>query len=109
MNTKHTPGPWFQVEGPQYGYNKLLRVESASGKFGTVICERFAADKVDGLKEEVEANMALIAAAPDLLRLAQEVAKLNHKQERIGPGMMATLLEMADKAIAKATDNTQTT
>jgi hypothetical protein len=69
-STKHTPGPWFQVEGPQYGYNKLIRVESADGQFGTVICERFAADKVDGLKEEVEANMALIAAAPDLLEVA---------------------------------------
>ena len=67
MSTRHTPGPWYITDGPQYGYNKLKRVDSASGKFGTVICERFSADGVDGLKEEVEANLRLIAAAPELL------------------------------------------
>jgi hypothetical protein len=81
-------------------YEQRFVIDSEPGRALTVCA---------GFEPRNEANARLIAAAPDLLRLAQEVAKLNHKQERIGPGMMATLLEMAHKAIAKATDNTPTT
>jgi len=78
MSTQHTPGPWYITDGPHYGYNKLKRVDSASGKFGTVICERFLADGVEGLKEEVEANLRLISAAPELLAALVRLANAPH-------------------------------
>ena len=78
METKtvgHTPGPWFITDEPQFGYNAVKKVESAHGKFGTVICERFIAPAIleesDGHREYV-ANLRLIAAAPELLEAAKK-------------------------------------
>ena len=102
MNTKHTPGPWKVTDGPQYGYNKLRRVDSEHGQFGTVICERFSAESVEGLNEEIEANLALIAAAPDLLEVAAMVLETID-----GGGPVVTFQEahiaQLRAAIAKAT------
>jgi hypothetical protein len=67
MDTKHTPGPWKIVDGPQYGYNKCTRVESDHGQFGTVICERFTADTNSEVCDEYMANLRLIRALPELL------------------------------------------
>jgi len=103
MNTKHTPGPWKVTDGPQYGYNKLRRVDSEHGQFGTVICERFSAESVEGLNEEIEANLALIAAAPDLLEA------LNFLLEAATPGNFSPSDRQAafDKARAAITKATQ--
>jgi hypothetical protein len=93
-NTKHTPGPWHRGTS-NYG-SPFLVAREETGFVVAEACNRHHS-------EEAEANARLMAAAPELLKLAEEVAKLNPLQERIGPGMMATLLEMANSAIAKAT------
>lgn len=107
METKtvgHTPGPWFITDGPQYGYNAVKKVESAHGKFGTVICERFIAPAIleesDGHREYV-ANLRLIAAAPELLEAAKGALKLlNDMMRGHDDGHTAEALRAA---IAKAT------
>ena len=48
-----------------------------------------------------EVNAKQLAANPELLALANEVAKLNPKCATIGPGMLATIHEMAVRALAK--------
>lgn len=53
-----------------------------------------------------EANARLIAAAPELLRVAELAATLNTQTNHIGSGMLAELVERARAAIAEATGNT---
>ena len=100
MNTKHTPGPWFIKDGPQYGYNRCTRVESEHGKFGTVICERFTADTNGEVCDEYMTNLRLIAAAPDLLEALERVMRVASVDLfKVRPD----LEEQCRAAIAKAT------
>lgn len=58
MQTKHTPGPWHRNIKPATKYNTIF-----SGRNTHVT--RLAVEGKS--EEEVEANCALIVAAPDLL------------------------------------------
>jgi hypothetical protein len=63
MNTqhKHTPGPWFV--GGKTGYQNQLKIEPTIGV-------------VYGAGEQLQANAALVAAAPRLLDLVERCAHL---------------------------------
>lgn len=65
----HTPGPWYVTEGPTYGVNSRLKVESApdvSREFGMVICERGISTIRTAIDAECRANAHLIAQAPTM-------------------------------------------
>lgn len=94
MITKHTPGPWtIHKDYSRANYT----VFDADGNYG------------DTSVETIDANAALIAAAPDLLaalkNLADESLKVGNALSRMGQG--ATALGLAEHkarlAIAKAT------
>jgi hypothetical protein len=93
--TPYTPGKWIADE-----YMRVLAMN------GAIICDT---DPFDALPEESAANLALIAAAPDLLEaLTLIAADLNlflrendaeQLAEHMSEGLIATRA-----AIAKATD-----
>ncbi len=64
MSGQHTPGPWHRNIPPATKYNTVW-----SGRNTHV-----AHVKADLAPEEVEANICLIAAAPDLLLTLAEIA-----------------------------------
>ena len=69
-------------------------------RFGKVVANLRRAEAPD---DEARANARLIAAAPELLRVAELAATLNTQTNHIGSGMLAELVERARAAIAKAT------
>ena len=82
---KHTPGPWNYDRS---GYSLYVN----SGR------ELVTALSMDGKRLETsEANARLIAAAPDLLALAERIARLPEH------GHYLALIDEARAAISKAT------
>lgn len=94
--TKHTPGPWEAEVRTPIGITYVWQ-----GGTENAIAKVYA-----GVIEDAEANARLIAAAPELLRVAELAATLNTQTNHIGSGMLAELVERARAAIAKATGNT---
>lgn len=85
MTTKHTPGPW----------HRNIR---ANGKYPTVFAGRnqhVAVVKQQGDPSETEANIDLVAAAPELLAALQKAVRFG--------GLFPDLRVEAEAAIAKAT------
>ena len=90
MSAAHTPGPWHRNIKPATKYNTVW-----SGRNKHVL--RMV---VDGMSpEEVEANICLATAAPDLL---EALTSLRDTLQRNG---YAT--DLADAAIARATGGQQ--
>ena len=86
---KHTPAPWivdpavrqgFTVYAPKEGF--IVGTQDEEGRYGAI---------------ESPANARLIAAAPDLLALAERIARLPEH------GHYLALIDEARAAIAKAT------
>lgn len=91
MSAQHTPGPWHRNIKPATHYNTIF-----AGRNTHVT--RLA---VEGKTEaEVEANCALIVAAPELLAALQNVAACFDAND---PDSMANAMADARAAIAKAT------
>lgn len=101
MTQKHTPGPWHRNIKPATKYNTIF-----AGRNTHVT--RLA---VEGKSEdEVEANCALITAAPDLLRVVSEMlgaAETDGMDEK--SNVWRSLMIDARAAIAKATGTTTPT
>jgi len=98
---KHTPGPW-----------RMDRNNTHSGTIATVHgCKNadwadiWAPDASTADEEEQESNARLIAAAPDLLEVAQGTLRLLHLMDGQWPGTLAidarAIREQAEAAIAK--------
>ena len=88
MNAKHTPGPWTR--------NRAINTVDM-GRY-SVICP-FGADSKKHVSE-IEANMRIIAAAPDLLAALDAIVKMIGQYS--GQGRMDTEISAARAAIAKA-------
>lgn len=82
---KHTPGPWKSERN---------EIEDANGKLIAVVSYQ-----QDGY---VQANIALIATAPDLLATLRALCSHYPKPIELGTGMAADI-QNARAAIAKAT------
>ncbi len=92
--TKHTPGPWV-VRGQG---TPLLCVTDHDSAY---IVDRFTLPSFRP-DEEREANARLIAAAPDLLVACKMAAERLHRFAGSFPRTPGDLLDVLDKAIAKA-------
>ena len=88
MNAKHTPGPWTR--------NRAINTVDM-GRY-SVICP-FGADSKKHVSE-IEANMRIISAAPDLLAALEAIVKMISPYS--GQGRMDTEISAARAAIAKA-------
>ena len=103
MNTKHTPGPWKIVE---------VTSDTASGPTnypraivaGSVTIAELPERSPLCMMDERAANARLVAAAPELLRVAELAATLNTQTNHIGSGMLTELVARASDAITKATN-----
>ena len=94
--SKHTPGPWFYVQGDEWSHSVCTRegeLPDGSPSFWSVA-------SVNKRREPAhEANARLIAAAPELLEALQHLTLV---LKAAGYGT-----ERADAAIAKATHGEQ--
>jgi hypothetical protein len=89
----HTQGPWTVVHEYNVEDGKKRVVASCGG-----YQNNFAVEKVH---EENRANARLVSAAPDLLALAEEVAK-EYEDSADWKDAIGKLQRMANSAIAKA-------
>ena len=98
METKHTPGPWTYSKG-QGLYEQRYVIDSEPGR-ALAVCA--------GFEPRNEANARLIAAAPELLALMQDVLpileSMDHQREEGDEPM--PLIDQVRATIAKATGKT---
>jgi hypothetical protein len=98
MSTKHTPGPWAVTNGH---YPSFKQIRGPSFKISVVM---WATDLTEDDYRKRDADMHLIAAAPDLLEALEMVRDADDDCKRDG---LKTIPSMAririDRAIAKAT------
>jgi hypothetical protein len=104
MTTQHTPGPWKVV---QSFYPAIKEVSGASFK---ISCVMWATDLNEEDYQKRDADLALIAAAPDLLEALKEIAadyadRFDLDDPSTNPGIKYTI-KQARAAITKATGDT---
>jgi hypothetical protein len=100
MQTKHTPGPWHRNIKPATHYNTIF-----AGRNTHVT--RLAVEGKS--EEEVEANCALIVAAPDLLKTLREIVAAVEVGEVDGYSPSGDWYKEARAALDKATGTTTPT
>jgi hypothetical protein len=92
---KHTPGPWHYRTGITDVYDIN----------GNTICELYV---TTAESEQGQANRRLIAAAPDLLYIVENLIEHDKIDQANGfPVISSYLIKAARAAIAKATNNNQ--
>lgn len=72
---KHTPGPWRWTESGRLGSVNTAEIRSIAVILNSDGCLVYR-DAADGWDDEQAANLALIAAAPELLEALQGVIDL---------------------------------
>jgi alkylated DNA repair dioxygenase AlkB len=91
MNTQHTPGPWSVIDGH---YPSIKEVTGPSFKVSAVM---WATDLTEDDYQKRNADLHLIAAAPDLLEALQHLMVAHGEQ-------LDYAFQQAQAAIAKATN-----
>ena len=87
MTGKHTRGPWEAY------LNCVVADWDNDGM--TVIAESPSFWNRKAMRQQGEANVRLIAKAPELHALALRIARLNRDAGEIGAGMLASLVDEA--------------
>lgn len=72
MKTSHTPGPWIIRKGDEWTHDVVTQHGDLPD--GSPSCWTVAS--ANGLRDEVDANVRLISAAPDLLSALIEAVKI---------------------------------
>ena len=101
MNTKHTPGPWYNSTANPQAVNKdgkglAIGIATTHGTDDANYSDFFPST------EEAKANARLIAAAPELLDLVRRMGA--HIADQCGDQPVHPLAAEARAAIAKATN-----
>lgn len=104
----HTPGPWrTEYFSGAYSIHGMLggRTERRDAQLAEV--RNFTPHPTPGERAEIDANAALIAAAPELLELAQLVMRETEEDENGDMpdhprGALYTLRKAAQAVLAKA-------
>jgi hypothetical protein len=95
MTTQHTPGPWAVIDGY---YPSFKEISGPSFKISAVMC---ATDLTEDDYQKRDADLCLIAAAPDLLEALKNLLESHYN----GNVIKADCIE-AEAAIKKATGKT---
>jgi hypothetical protein len=101
---KHTPGPWVVIPRGESSGKSVGTIEPKPQTMTSV--NYWTVAEVNGLRDEWEANLCLIAAAPELLEALQECKQLLDMVLCVSGGLPPEANGPAAKAlaaIAKAT------
>ncbi len=105
--SKHTMGPWVVGTKTEYGtYNANMIFDSQDGAVAMVygLPSNTMLEKMDEERySESKARARLIAAAPDLLEVLQNMLAQYNTVHGIGDMEMQSAIDFARKTIAKAT------
>ena len=93
--SKHTPGRWFIGKGPFDQNRHVYATQKIRDEYGEQHHPLIATTSDDEFNIDWEANARLIAAAPELLNLAELVVNLDSPED------MSALYDTATKLIAK--------
>jgi hypothetical protein len=94
---QHTPGPWtIDTNGTDEERGGPIAIRDADGRFGIASIWHQSGGSHD--ESQNEPNARLIAAAPDLLAVVQQIANWPGDAFRVGDALIAE----ARAAIAKA-------
>ena len=97
--SNHTQGPWITFDDPRnsiHGTKTVHVIPAAPGPTIATLSGKGVGPMADRL---VDGDARLIAAAPDLLALAERIARLNRDAVEIG----ASLVDDARAAVSRAT------
>ena len=93
--SKHTPGPWY-TEQPHMGYSSIRAGKDRKQLVFALACPSPSHGDEEMSDEEKYANLALIAAAPDLMDALGKMYAL------CGPHIGERLRQQVVEALAKA-------
>jgi hypothetical protein len=93
--SNHTPGPWW------IDWN-VSRLDIFSSDAATLVATLRRSALSEGIDETARANARLIAAAPDLLEVLEELLSMCQRQENFTDDGDGCMFDRASAAIAKA-------
>jgi len=99
----HTPGPWKSSGRFGNGHDtKWLIHHKSDGRDGGYFCEVVPLHVTAEAMATAEANVRLIAAAPDMLAALRAIAEI-HPQQTYARPWLHEAIKTAQAAVAKAT------
>lgn len=100
--TGHTPGPWTEHRYQHVFMGEKLAVIRQGDSRKSLVCDVGPSEFGPG-RHECEANMRLIAAAPDLLALARQSLRLQEFARLVSTGAGDRKLCQMEKELEAAT------